>query len=81
MIRYIHRKDKFPACHIFYFCPSYPKIVLLNPASLSEHRVAEKMDFTPKDVIILYQSERRGPTDYKDGSNSVWVRGAEGSHT
>ena len=55
--------------------------MLLNPSSLSEHRVAEKMDFTPKDVIKLYQSEGHGPTDYKDGSNSVWVRGAEGSHT
>lgn len=81
MIRYIHRKDIFPACHILYFCPSYPKIVLLNPSLLSEHRVAEKMDFIPKDVIILYQIEGCGPTDYKDDSTSVWVRGAEGSHT
>lgn len=81
MIRYIHRKDIFPACHIFYFCPSYPKIVLLNPSLLSERRVAEKMDFIPKDVIILYQIEGCGPTDYKDDSTSVWVRGAEGSHT
>lgn len=45
----------------FYFCPSILDCAI-ESSLLSEHRVAEKMDFIPKDVIILYQIEGCGVT-------------------